>query len=84
MSRQKIAEACGFNETSVNQLAKAVPDSIADSFLRAAGFDHRFVAARERISAEVAWALESAARTAPPEPPWVPGRHVVGSERFSR
>ena len=67
MSRQRVAEACGFNETSLNQLAEAVPGSIADSFLRAAGFDRRFAGARERISAEVAAALESAARTAPPD-----------------
>lgn len=82
-SRQQVAEACGFNERSVNQLAESVPEAIADTFLRAVGFDRRFVAARERISAEMAWALASAARNAPPEPLWVPGRHVVGGERAS-
>ena len=73
--------ACGFNKMSVNQLAEAVPDCIAGDFLRAVGFDGRFVAAREKISAEIAWALESAAHLAPPAPPWAPGPHVMESER---
>jgi hypothetical protein len=51
--RQRVAEACGFNRDSVSQQAQTVPDEMTDGFLRAVGLDHRFVDARDLISAEV-------------------------------
>jgi hypothetical protein len=43
----------GFQETNVSQLAVTVPAEVADAFLRALGFDQRWIEVRERISLEV-------------------------------
>jgi hypothetical protein len=51
--RPEVAEASGFNRDSVTQQAQTVPDEIVDDFLRALGFNRRFIAAPELISAEV-------------------------------
>jgi len=51
--RLEVAEACGFNRDSVTQQAQTVSDEIVDDFLRELGFNRRFIAARELISAEV-------------------------------
>lgn len=51
--RLEVAEGCGFNRDSVTQQAQTVPDEIVDDCLRVLGFNSRFIAARELISAEV-------------------------------
>jgi hypothetical protein len=55
-SRRQVAEACGFNDEGVAQLAQTIKDN-CDGFLLALGFDRRFVSARELISGEVASVL---------------------------
>lgn len=58
VGRHVVAAASGFNEKGVGQLAEMVHQRV-DEFLLALRFDHRFVAARELISDEVAQALRS-------------------------
>ena len=58
VGRHVVAAASGFNEKGVGQLAEMVHDREED-FLLAVGFDQRFVAGRELISAEVIRVLRS-------------------------
>jgi hypothetical protein len=58
VGRHVAGAASGFNENGVGQLAEMVRDRVED-FLLAVGFDQRFVAARELISAEVIRVLRS-------------------------
>jgi hypothetical protein len=58
VGRRAAAAASGFNEKGVDQLAEMVHDREED-FLLAVGFDQRFVARRELISAEVIRVLRS-------------------------
>ena len=58
VGRHVAGAASGFNEKGVGQLAEMVHDREED-FLLAVGFDQRFVAGRELISAEVSRVLRS-------------------------
>jgi hypothetical protein len=66
--RRVVADASGFSEKGVGQLAETVRHRV-DDFLLAVGFDPRFVAARELMSDEVARVLRcSGARPASKSP----------------